>query len=899
MSGMQSGAWLSCAAVGVLVGCLSSPAWGADWTEVQQLKRKYLQMAAKNAMAQQKTDQAPPVAIPLASTRVELGGGVKHVAGPADSVPVEVTAAPKAYRRDATEFIRVKLAKPMDMVSAHSGLAMTVKTEQGAAPEVRLGCRLIASDGNRAIILPIVPIVSPWGDATHEVYLDWAFLNYRSAEQAVKLLKNVETIEITFASALRAPKRGATKEPRPAKLTISNLRVVDYLKGSYDPSRRWLKFDDGAGKWTPGERKDLTLQHRCQEVTGIVAGFGGQAGLRSAIDALDMAVRTQCWDGSFLDGRRGAVTVASGEYTFGFTIYGLLCGYQTLEDKKAPALDEKMTVGPATMMRREFYQRMFYRGAMSRTAATPKDYRDDIIGGNTLITGANRVLGYAIAMRMVAEVLTDPARKKAVMTKYQPYMQGIADAQGKFSGGFPVLGEGNKFKGKGIHYDAGYTRTHMDWLVLGVRRTDDPLLVQMLKRYQTVFVAAMDSGGDGILPMISERHQGTRSVQLILPDATYQVGVKHKLPIVAQWGYNVGMPVWRNWEKRPGNHFTFASHTRGYSLGAHTSILVDDMAAEPVPEDLGYLFPRQFPIWSTRLYTKAGKLVRTSRMYIHPDGTQVSDYQIEVGEVPATVGVPVKIVSPKGKVIATADKLTGWPKLLPAGAEVKLSGDVSAKGKLGEPIALTLKGKTRVVITGPEVQLPPAAGGGKEPFRAELTLEPEKPGQAIELTVLRGTVPYKYKTIPPHVLAGLPAGANVALARNGAKPADVSNRTPVGILTAMDGDLKNFCVIDSLATASFRIELAMAFPLAKAVIYSGQYGKIDDRSFPRPKDVSISVPGRQPIKATLTDAPFEPQEFDLGGATADSVKIEVHSVYPASKASVDWGGFAEIELIRK
>ena len=263
---------------------------------------------------------------------------------------------------------------------------------------------------------------------------------------------------------------------------------------------------------------------------------------------------------------------------------------------------------------------------MSRTAATPKDYRDDIIGGNTLITGANRVLGYAIAMRMVAEALTDEARKAEVLAKYKPLMEEIADAQGKFSGGFPVLGEGNRFKGKGIHYDAGYIRTHMDWLVLGVRRTGDPFLVQMLRRYQTVFEAAMGSKGDGILPMISERHQGTRPVSLILPDATYQVGAKHKLPIIAQWGYNCGMPVWRNWEKRPGNHFTFASHVRGYQLGAHISILVDDMQAAPAPKDLGYLFPRQFPIWSSRLYTKDGKITRTSKMYIHPDGTQISDF---------------------------------------------------------------------------------------------------------------------------------------------------------------------------------------------------------------------------------------------------------------------------------
>lgn len=51
-------------------------------------------------------------------------------------------------------------------------------------------------------------------------------------------------------------------------------------------------------------------------MTGIVAGYGGEAGVQSAIDSLDFAARTQCWDGSFLDGRREAVTVASGSKPF-------------------------------------------------------------------------------------------------------------------------------------------------------------------------------------------------------------------------------------------------------------------------------------------------------------------------------------------------------------------------------------------------------------------------------------------------------------------------------------------------------------------------------------------------------------------------------------------------------
>jgi hypothetical protein len=732
---------LACGLVLLSVFCLAAPAWGADWQEVQELKREYLSLAAQHAMEQQDMAEAAPVRIPFPADAAGHGS-LSIAARSPDSLSVEVTAAPSTHDRPASEFVRIALPEPMDMVARHSGLAFTVRTEEGTSPEVRLGCRLYAGDGSKvAVIQPIVPALSRWGDNPHEVYLDWSFLNYADVDDAVDVLSAVEAVEITAAGKLRTPRRGASESPRQAAFSISDLRLVDYLKGSYDPSRQWLAFDADEQRWKAGGERDLTLQHRCQEVTGIVALFGGDEGRRSAVDALDMAVRTQCWDGSFLDGRRGAVTVASGEFTFGFTIYGLLCGYMALEEQRNPALDEEMTVGPVTMSRREFCRRMFYRGAMARAIVPVSEHRDDIIGGNTLVTGANRVLGYAIAMRMVADALTDDARCAEVLAAYQPVMQEIADAQGRFSGGFPVLGEGDRYGGRGIHYDAGYVRTHMDWLVLGVRRTGDPLLVEVLRRYQTVFEAAMDERGLAILPLVSERSRRSRSVSLILPDATAQIGMEYELPVIAQWGYNCGMPVWENWEERPGNHFSYASHGRGYGLAAHTSILVDDIEAEPVPRGLGYVFPRQFPIWSSRLYTKDGELVRTSTIRIHPDGTTEDDFRIDVGEYPVTVGVPVLVKAHDGTVTASADLLSGWPRLLPPDAPVEISGDVSAEGRIGQALSLKLDGPTHIVVTGPDVTLPPEAGSETVPFRAELTLTPEKPGQVVEVTVLRGAAP--------------------------------------------------------------------------------------------------------------------------------------------------------------
>src|SRR5665647_673771 len=150
----------------------------------------------------------------------------------------------------------------MDMVSRHSGLAVLVKTEEGSSPEVRLGLRLFAGD-KKTEVQAILPAVSRWGDAAHELYFDWALLDFPGStlggdrpgpgvNDAVDVLKAVDTIEITAAAAKRAPERGPSAQARGAKFTLSDLRLVDYLKGSYDASRQGLRFDEAAGKYLPG-----------------------------------------------------------------------------------------------------------------------------------------------------------------------------------------------------------------------------------------------------------------------------------------------------------------------------------------------------------------------------------------------------------------------------------------------------------------------------------------------------------------------------------------------------------------------------------------------------------------------------------------------------------------------
>jgi hypothetical protein len=359
-------------------------------------------------------------------------------------------------------------------------------------------------------------------------------------------------------------------------------------------------------------------------------------------------------------------------------------------------------------------------------------------------------------MRMVADVLPE-GQKKEVMTKYNECMDEIVDAQGKFSGGFPILAEGDRFNGAGIHYDAGYTRTHMDWLVLAAYRTGDPRFVEILKRYQDVFTAVMDSKGIGLVRLYSERGRSearsddSGSSQLVIPDITAQVGMIYNLPVIAQWGYNDGMAQWLKWGEGKRNFWSSSSQSHGYGLGAHTQILLDDFTKEPEPRDIGYLFPRQFPIWSTTLYTKNNQPVRTSHVYIKPDGTMSNDFKIEVGMYPETVGVPVSIKSSEGTVIAEALKLEGWPKLLPADAELKVTvnGEAATNTQPGKPFNISLNGKTLIIISGPEIQLPKEANGVKVPFKAVFTLDPQgKQKQVpVTLTLNREAVPYNHEFI--------------------------------------------------------------------------------------------------------------------------------------------------------
>ena len=875
-------------ALPVFAHCILAAAVEAvDWQRVQELKKGYIQEIARRAIEQQLKTASEPVAIAFPDD-VQAFGDLEITDHSAGSLSLTLNAAPRQDDVPAAEHVRFRLPEPLDMVSKHSGLAFTIRTEAGTSPEVRLGCRLIGKDGRRAVMLPAIPALSNWGENPNEVYFDWAFLNFADAADAIEALRSVHTIELTAASRKRTPERGPSDEARPAAFTITDLRLVDYMKGSFDDRRN---DRDGAG------RPDLTLQHRTQECAGVVACFGGERGLRAAVDALDMCLRTQCWDGSFLDGRRGARTVVSAEYTHGFTLYGMVPAYKALEEAKSPLLDETVTLGPITRTRREFYQDMFYRAALSRGILPPSEFQDDIIGGDKMMSGANRPEGFATAMRMIAGILSDPERAEHIHRLHEAYTDYMVEAQGKYSGGFPLLAEGDRYDGRGIHYDAGYITSQMKRIIAGMRAAPDPRMITILDRYQDVFEAAMDKEGMGLRRLISERTGGDHA-SLSTPDATAQVALQHNLPVLAQWAYNCHRRAWEGEEDELRNTWVSFSRSSGYGLGTFVSVCLDDMDPEPQPRDLGYLFPRQFPVWSSRLYTKDGQLQRTSRMIVRPDGPQISDFWIEVGEYPATVGVPVLIESPEGEVAAVAESLSGWPRLLPADAAVELSGGVAAKGQVGQAFEIKLEKETRIVITGPKVSLPPEAGGKKVPFRAELTLTPSAPLLPVRLTVLAGTVPYEVRFVAPHVLKGLPSGADVALARNGGE-VDGLNRRMRGAGRMIDGDSESTGVVRGLSGLEFRVGLGDEFALDCIVFVQAQFGPTEERRLARAKDVVVTPSVGEPRKLTLEDRAMEPQEFALGGVEADGVTIEVRTTYPAVEGEEDVGGFASVQILKR
>ena len=714
------------------------------WEQVQQFKLEALKQASRNTLDQQKHSAVNPVPIPFPN-HVEVSGNLNAELHDQKRIVISGVVAPRHAHWDVRDTIRIDLPEPINMLEHadghYSGLAMTIYTHASTSPEARWGVRLIGTNGRTSDILPTLPLKNRWDANPFEIYLDWAFINYDDVEDAIAVLHSVIALEFGVTSALRAPQRGPSHQDQPVHFELSDLRLVDYLKGSYDPDRH-------SWGWDGSDNKDMTLQHRVQEFTGVMARFGGEEALTSAMESLDLAVRTQCWDGSFLDCRRGANTVTSGEFTHGFTLWGLLNGYTHFEAIGLPQLDEVMTVGPDTMTRRDFYQRMFYRGAMSRSIALPSDYRDDIIGSNTLIYGANRVLGFGIAMRCIAEHLTDQDQRKQVLAAYEPYIQEVADAQGAFSGGFPLLGEGDIYRNRGIHYDCGYIRTHMDWLVIGIKATQDPALLRILDRYQAVIEAAMDQSGTGILPLISERTRSKHTVSLVLPDITSQLGKQLNLPIIAQWGYNVGMPTWAKLgTERRFNHFIGCMNGRGYGLATHTGILLSDLEPQPVPQDLSYRFPRQWPIWSSRFYQKDdGSHTRTSYITVHADGHMENDFQIQVGEFLETIGVPVTLEVSDGKVIAEAVAMQGWPALLDADTSAVVQTDrVTKNAGINQPIELLLERETRVIITGPQQELPSATGNKTMDFRAELLLKPCQPGQKITIRVLNEVFDYVHE----------------------------------------------------------------------------------------------------------------------------------------------------------
>jgi len=152
--------------------------------------------------------------------------------------------------------------------------------------------------------------------------------------------------------------------------------------------------------------------------------------------------------------------------------------------------------------------------------------------------------------------------------------------------------------------------------------------------------------------------------------------------------------------------------------------------------------------------------------------------------------------------------------------------------------------------------------------------------------------------VPPHVLKGLPSGADVALARNGGE-VDGLNRRMRGAGRMIDGDSERAAVVRGLTGLEFHVALGDEFALDRIVFVQAQFGPAEEGRLARARDVVVRPSGGEPLELTLEDRPMEPQEFDLGGVTADGVTIEVRTTHPAADAGEDTGGFASVQILKR
>jgi len=592
-----------------------------------------------------------------------------------------------------------------------------------------------------------------------------------------------------------------------------------------------------------------------------------------------MMARIQCWDGSWPE----IQTRLQGETTHGMILADLARALQALRDQKRPELNERVNIRHWQMTRDDLYEQMIYRAAMSRAPAPMHTWADTYFSGaGALQSGCNRPMYFTVSQYVAAGVLRDAARKREVLAEYDKNMDDLVAYQGVTAGGWPIFGEGNRYDGRGLHWDCGYTTDHVFIMAIGSRVTDDERWGLMMRKFDTVVEAMMLADGLRIDGGLSERGRA-RSGGLKAPDIVFQEAHRHGATRLAQWGANVSALAWAQWPSG-GSQWPYASSARGYGLGAFLTWLTYDLAAEPEPTDLGHIFPRQWPVWTAVWMDKSGQEARRSTLIVRPgNAPAVNTFAWEVGQYPVVTGAPVAV------------ELLGETPV--AISDVTATGDVSAMARTTPRFEVDGKGRfedNKVLLTGPAT-VTMIYEDGRVAFGAA-PVEEGKPA-GFRVRPLSEPEPYEHFHGTLAEAAGLLTrpDANLVDPAVGTtwRALDCYPNKDYSIGQAIDGNNYSAWVIGGFTPGSgLRFTLPRPVALGSLRLVQGDYRNTFDVA------TRVTVTLADGTSRTL-EMPRDPgQDFtlDLGGAVSETVTLTVDAVAEAEDGPGQVGGWAEIRL---
>jgi len=725
-----------------LAGAAAAP---VPWENVLDTKIELLRSAAERAVRQQRIGHLPDV--PLTATFAGVGGVAAAVVGDWDAdgdgrcQRVELRNIPVTREHvRVADRLEVRFPEPVNLLEKGTGFAFWVRTPEGLSPHLRVGVRFkVKGTDQDPVIFTDTPLVQRFGDNPHQLYFDWGYVFAHSTGvfevPPKEFFERVTGFDLTFVQKT-LPITDERLAAASGHFWLDGLRIVDWGDGSYDNGR--FKSDRVANGEYP-----VVLQGRTQQVALIAAQFGGEAGIASAIRAMDMMVRTQSWDGSWPEMR----TRMQGEYTHGMILADLARALRVLREARRPELEEVVAERHWRMRRDELYEQMLYRAAMSRGPGGLWEHRDSYSSGRgALSSGANRPMVFVAAQHIAAQVIHRPAWRAEILAEYEVNMPTLLKAQGMTSGGWPIFGEGDRYRGAGLHWDCGYTMDHVQIMANAARATGDPRWGEMMRKFDTVVEAMVMADGRTFDGALSERGDAKEG-QMKSPDIVFQEAIKHRAPKLAQWAANSSAHVWGGFP-RTGSLWPYARTARGYGLGAFLTWQVYDLEADPKPRDLGIVFPRQWPVWTARWINKAGVETRRSTLVARRGVGLVHDFAWAVGEYPVLQAVPLAVESLGGPDVELRPvAYAGDTARLPAAAALRLTVGPAAEGAApGAPRAMDGDAAEIQCVAPSRVEIAAPEHGVQIAFDAV----PQAEGEAIlRVRLLRKPEPYRHHPAAP------------------------------------------------------------------------------------------------------------------------------------------------------